>query len=173
MTFKRGPPSKPAFAPAGTILSYSLDSQSSNPEQRSADFNHFSIYDSHRMIACHAFTWYTMWPDPDHLSCYSKYGNQPAANILEHDGSWHHVAITWTAAHHGTTKVYKDGLLMAEVKPLSACATLNNAPVEYCRQQTWQHCTALWSMPMTCNCQGQSSHVASTEDEMHLIHQIM
>lgn len=114
------------------------------------------------MIACHAFTWYTMWPDPDHLSCYSKYGNQPAANILEHDGSWHHVAVTWTAAHNGTTKVYKDGLLMAEVKLSSAWATLNDAPVEYCMQQTWQHCKASWSMPMTCNCQSQCLHVAKT-----------
>ncbi|DBA68967.1 TPA: hypothetical protein ACH3X2_013140 [Trebouxia sp. C0005] len=50
------------------------------------------------------------------MSCYSKYGNKPAANLLERDGSWHHVAVTWTAAHNGTTKIYKDGLLMAEVK---------------------------------------------------------
>ena len=101
--------------PAGTILSYALDSQSNNPEQRSADFNHFAIFDPHRTIACHAFTYFTMWPDPDSVSCYSKYGNKPAADILERDGSWHHVAVTWTAAHNGTTKIYKDGLLMAEV----------------------------------------------------------
>ena len=52
------------------------------------------------------------------MSCYSKYGNQPAANILDRDGAWHHVAVTWTAANNGLTKVYKDGLLRAEVSAL-------------------------------------------------------
>ncbi|DBB17388.1 hypothetical protein WJX82_010714 [Trebouxia sp. C0006] len=104
------------FCHAGTIVSYALDSQSSNPEQRSADFNHFAIFDPHRTIACHAFTYFTMWPDPDSVSCYPKYGTKPAANLLERDGAWHHLAVTWTAAHTGTTKIYKDGLLMAEVK---------------------------------------------------------
>lgn len=70
------------------------------------------------MIACHAFTYFTLWPDPNSISCYSKYGNHPVTSILERDGSWHHVAVTWTAANHGNTKIYQDGLLMAEVRVL-------------------------------------------------------
>ncbi|KAL3133740.1 hypothetical protein ABBQ32_008228 [Trebouxia sp. C0010 RCD-2024] len=101
---------------AGTILSYALDSNSTNAQQRTADFNHFAIFDAHRMIACHAFTYFTLWPDPNKISCYSKYGNHPVTSILERDGSWHHIAVTWTAANHGTTKIYQDGLLMAQVE---------------------------------------------------------
>lgn len=99
-------------------MSYALDSNSTSARQRSADFNHFAIFDAHRMIACHAFSYFTLWPDPNDISCYSKYGNRPVTSILERDGSWHHVAVTWTAANHGNTKIYKDGLLMAEVRPL-------------------------------------------------------
>ena len=61
------------------------------------------------------------------MSCYSKYGNQPAANILERDGAWHHVAVTWTAANNGLTKVYKDGLLMAEVSALQVLRIVHEA----------------------------------------------
>lgn len=99
-------------------MSYALDSNSTSAEQRVADFNHFAIFDAHRMIACHAFTYFTLWPDPTNISCYSKYGNHPVSSILERDGSWHHVAVTWTAANHGNTKIYQDGLLMAEVRLL-------------------------------------------------------
>lgn len=99
-------------------MSYALDSNSTNAQQRDADFNHFAIFDAHRMIACHAFAYFTLWPDPNNLSCYSKYGNHPVTSILERDESWHHVAVTWTAANHGNTKIYQDGLLMAEVRVL-------------------------------------------------------
>ena len=109
------------FVPAGTILSYALNSNSTNAQQRSADFNHFAIFDAHRMIACHAFPYFTIWPDPNKISCYAKYGNHPVTSILERDGSWHHIAVTWTAANDGTTKIYQDGLLMAQVSTCASC----------------------------------------------------
>lgn len=37
------------------------------------------------------------------------------ANFIERDGAWHHMAVTWTKAGNGRTRIYKDGLLMAEV----------------------------------------------------------
>ena len=44
-------------------------------------------------------------------------------SIVEPDGAWHHLAVTWTAANNGTTKIYKDGLLMAEVSLLAGHAS--------------------------------------------------
>jgi hypothetical protein len=37
-----------------------------------------------------------------------------ACSYVERDGRWHHVAVTWSAAASGLTKVYWDGLLKAE-----------------------------------------------------------
>ena len=33
------------------------------------------------------------------------------ATLVERDGSWHHLAITWSAKDDGLTSIYMDGLL--------------------------------------------------------------
>jgi hypothetical protein len=33
------------------------------------------------------------------------------ASLVERDGSWHHLAVTWSAAEEGVTSIYMDGLL--------------------------------------------------------------
>lgn len=58
-----------------------------------------------------------LWPDPHDVSCYAKFNHSDALpNFVERDGRWHHVAVTWTAAENGLTKIYWDGLLKAQVQ---------------------------------------------------------
>lgn len=33
------------------------------------------------------------------------------AKYVERDGTWHHLAVTWSVDHAGLTKIYWDGLL--------------------------------------------------------------
>ena len=46
---------KPRNAPAGTIMSYALDSNDTDELQRQADFNHFSIHDPTAIQVCKDF----------------------------------------------------------------------------------------------------------------------
>ena len=55
-----------------------------------------------------------LWPDLNRESCASAYDHGITANYVERTPKWHHLAVTWTK-EHGVTKIYKDGLLMAEV----------------------------------------------------------
>lgn len=32
-------------------------------------------------------------------------------DYVERDGTWHHLAVTWSAANHGLTQIYYDGML--------------------------------------------------------------
>ena len=56
--------------------------------------------------------------DPGRDTCESAFGqtvwSHPTANFVDSSLAWHHLAVTWTAKN-GTTKVYKDGLLVKEV----------------------------------------------------------
>lgn len=40
---------------AGGVMSYALDTQSADAQQRDEDFNHFVIFDAYDVIACHDF----------------------------------------------------------------------------------------------------------------------
>ena len=44
-----------ALVYAGGIMSYALDSKASSASTRSADFNHFVVFDPYNTIACHDF----------------------------------------------------------------------------------------------------------------------
>lgn len=37
-------------------------------------------------------------------------------NYVERDGTWHHLAVTWSAANHGLTQIYYDGMLSEYIK---------------------------------------------------------
>ena len=100
---------------AGTIMSYTTQPQSSDPEQLSAGIKGFEISHPNHVLACPASHVPDKWPIQHEVSniCSSMSRNQPAVNILERDSSWHHLAVT--AAPDGTIKTYTDGLLMTEV----------------------------------------------------------
>lgn len=42
------------------------------------------------------------------------------ASFLSDSAEWHHMAVTWSKQHDGRMRIFKDGLMMAEVGPLSA-----------------------------------------------------
>lgn len=41
-------------------------------------------------------------------------GSENTAKYVERGGHWHHLAVTWSVDDDGLTKIYWDGLLMAE-----------------------------------------------------------
>ncbi|KAG1674619.1 hypothetical protein FOA52_001868 [Chlamydomonas sp. UWO 241] len=99
---------------SGTLLSYAKDSHSASASQRSADFNAFVIFDVRNVLACHDYEYIDLLPDPFNASCHAAYGGGPTATVAERDGKWRHIAVTWSAAHDGLTRIYVDGLLMAQ-----------------------------------------------------------
>ncbi|KAI8469144.1 MAG: concanavalin A-like lectin/glucanase domain-containing protein [Monoraphidium minutum] len=105
------------FCHAGTIMSYSKDSKAADDDMRTADFNHFVIFDPRNLLACHDFKFIDLKPDPKNESCHSSFinvtGHDETATFAERDGKWHHLAVTWTAADNGLTEIYWDGLLAA------------------------------------------------------------
>jgi len=49
------------------------------------------------------------------VSCYAAFNHSKSIpNIVSRDGRWHHVAVTWTAADSGLTRIYVDGLLRVQ-----------------------------------------------------------
>ncbi|WIA11894.1 hypothetical protein OEZ85_011978 [Tetradesmus obliquus] len=105
------------FCHAGTIMSYAKDSKSTDDNQRIADFNHFVIFDPRNLLACHDFKYIDLKPDPKNESCHASYWNvsklDTTAKYVERDGQWHHLAVSWSTADEGLTKIYWDGLLVA------------------------------------------------------------
>jgi len=103
------------FCSAGTLMSYAKQSTSTAMEsQRRADYNHFVIFDTRNVLACHDFEYLDLYPDPEMISCHASLGSGETASLVERTGSWHHVAVTWSAGDEGMMRIYKDGLLMVE-----------------------------------------------------------
>ncbi|GBF95024.1 hypothetical protein Rsub_07525 [Raphidocelis subcapitata] len=70
------------FCHAGTVMSYSRDSKSNDPDVRIADFNHFVIFDPRNLLACHDYKYIDLKPDPRNESCHSSY-----QNVSGHEGT--------------------------------------------------------------------------------------
>ncbi|KAK9844409.1 hypothetical protein WJX74_002134 [Apatococcus lobatus] len=102
------------YCHASTLMSYALDSHSSDEHQQVSDFNHFVIFDLRNILACHDFEYIDLWPDPEKQSCNSAFNRTDTASVVERDPIWHHLAVTWTQRDNGMTKIYLDGLIMAE-----------------------------------------------------------
>ncbi|KAK9814590.1 hypothetical protein WJX72_008328 [[Myrmecia] bisecta] len=97
-------------------MSYALDSKAPDPAKSVADLNHFVVFEPGNVVACHDYQFIDLWPDPDHVSCFSAYNRTTTAKLVDPNGQWHHLAVTWTKANEGLTKIYQDGLLMAEAR---------------------------------------------------------
>lgn len=59
-----------------------------------------------------------LFPDPDKASCMSVWNRSFTASYLSDNAEWHHMAVTWTKADNGRMRIFKDGLMMSEVRPL-------------------------------------------------------
>lgn len=56
-----------------------------------------------------------LWPDDALKSCYAAWNySDSLPSVVERDGRWHHLAVTWTAAGNGLSKIYVDGLLRVQ-----------------------------------------------------------
>lgn len=77
------------------------------------------------LLACHDFQFIELVPDPANESCHASFRNASAggsdttASYVERDGSWHHLAVTWSTQDDGLTHIYWDGML-------GACAMMPN-----------------------------------------------
>ena len=60
-----------------------------------------------------------LFPDPDKASCMSAWNRSYTASFLSDNSEWHHMAVTWTRQNNGRMRVFKDGLMMSEVTPLT------------------------------------------------------
>ncbi|BDA49076.1 probable Sushi, von Willebrand factor type A, EGF and pentraxin pentraxin domain-containing protein at C-terminar half [Coccomyxa sp. Obi] len=98
----------------GGVMSYALDTKETDASKRDQAANHFVIFDPYDVIACHDFQYLDLWPDPNRVSCMSAFNRTHTANFIDRRGDWHHLAVTWSKAGNGRTRIYKDGLLMAE-----------------------------------------------------------
>ena len=58
-----------------------------------------------------------LFPDPDKASCMSVWNRSFTASYLSDNAEWHHMAVTWTKADNGRMRIFKDGLMMSEVRP--------------------------------------------------------
>eukprot|EP01024_Parvocaulis_polyphysoides_P075800 TRINITY_DN980_c0_g3_i3.p1 TRINITY_DN980_c0_g3~~TRINITY_DN980_c0_g3_i3.p1 ORF type:complete len:1054 (-),score=150.66 TRINITY_DN980_c0_g3_i3:249-3056(-) len=107
-------------------MSYALDSQETSPEKRSADFNHFVIFNPNNLLACHDYQYMDLSPDFTQQSCHSSYNFTKTVNFVEASGQWHHMAVTWDGTKNGNTKIYQDGMLVAEAVSQSTRALQPN-----------------------------------------------
>ena len=74
-------------------------------------------------MLCHDFEYLDMLPDPRGESCYYAF-NHTGPSVVSRDGTWRHVAATWTAANDGLVEIYVNGLL------LSSARTRKTAPIK-------------------------------------------
>jgi cysteine-rich repeat protein len=98
---------------------FSYAAKPEHPERGSTDLeaNHFVVFNQNKLVACHDFEYMELLPDPMGESCYFAYNHSSfLPNVVTRDGSWHHVAVTWTAANNGLTEIFVDGLRIISTK---------------------------------------------------------
>ena len=78
--------------------------------------------------------------DPEDLSCAAAFNHSDTARVVERDGKWHHLAVTWTTANDGLTQIFLDG---------AASHGIWKAGRTCCAQQ--QLASAHWQRPVTRN----------------------
>ena len=104
----------------GTVLSYAVRPGDDDPRaDRIRAFNNFVIWDVDNIVACHDFQFLTRVPDPSKISCRAQFvdvKDGTTASFVTKEGEWHHLAVTWDATKNGETKIYKDGLLVAQAQ---------------------------------------------------------
>ena len=85
--------------------------------------NHLVLANPNRLVLCHDFEYLEIVPDTRGESCYFSF-NHTGPSIVSRDGTWRHIAATWTAANDGLVQIYVNGLLM------SSSRTRKTAPLK-------------------------------------------
>eukprot|EP00210_Caulerpa_lentillifera_P001038 g1001.t1 len=109
---------------SGTLMSYALDTETA--VERRENLNHFVISHESRVIGCHDYE----RTFPAGISgavlaaagvenCLQDFTDQQEEletdPMFPRDGSWMHVAVTWSAENDGETIVYKNGEIVGRV----------------------------------------------------------
>lgn len=114
------------FCHTGAILSYAIETETTDLHEKTANYNHFVIFDPKNVLACRGFQYIDIIPDIQRLSCHSHFNKSrfdlspKTANFVERDGRWHHLAVTWSAKktdkQDGETIIYMDGMEVARAQ---------------------------------------------------------
>eukprot|EP00210_Caulerpa_lentillifera_P001039 g1002.t1 len=105
-------------------MSYALDTETA--DERSENLNHFVISHLSRVIGCHDYerTFLTgvggaILAAVGVENCLQDFTDQQEEletdPVFARDGSWMHVAVTWSAENNGETIVYKNGEIVGRV----------------------------------------------------------
>lgn len=100
------------FCHAGTVMSYAKDSQASDEAQRTADFNHFVIFDPRNLLACHDFQYIDMYPDPRNQSCHASYRNISGSDLVRVCCGWVFVPCVHTVCVPSVAAAAADSVTM-------------------------------------------------------------
>eukprot|EP00210_Caulerpa_lentillifera_P002634 g2516.t1 len=105
------------FCHPGAVMSYAIKPKSESVHDITRASNHFVIYDVKNIIACHDFEYIDIIPDYNHKSCRGHYNksaidlNPVTGKLADREGSWRHLAVTWSQKNQGETLIYIDGSL--------------------------------------------------------------
>jgi len=103
------------FCHPGAIMSYALKTESNDIGEITRAANHFVIFDVKNVIACHDFEFIDIIPDYMRLSCHGHYNRSTTdfdpvtGELVDREGKWHHLAVTWNSQNNGETVIYIDG----------------------------------------------------------------
>ena len=84
----------------------------------------------------------------------AAFNHSNTADYVSRSGEWHHIAVTWTARGSGRTRIYQDGLLMAEVAPfpLLSAASFGTMPAVSRLPEAALCCTVMVCGKLCCRC---------------------
>lgn len=106
------------FCHPGAIMSYAIRPKSESEADITRASNHFVIYNVKNVIACHDFTYIDIIPDVLHQSCHGHYNTTErdvspiTGKLVDREGTWRHLAVTWSQKKHGETIIYIDGSIV-------------------------------------------------------------
>lgn len=96
-------------------MSYAIKPHSHDVGAITQASNHFVIFDVKNVLACHDFQFIDIIPDMVGASCHGHYNITPndlnprTGKLVDREGTWKHLAVTWTQENEGETIIYIDG----------------------------------------------------------------
>eukprot|EP00210_Caulerpa_lentillifera_P004763 g4547.t1 len=102
----------------GAIMSYAIKSRDQDIGEITKASNHFVIFDVKNILACHDFEFIDIIPDLLRASCHGYYNktetdiNPRTGKLVDRQGTWRHLAVTWSQEKKGETIIYIDGVVV-------------------------------------------------------------
>eukprot|EP00210_Caulerpa_lentillifera_P004747 g4531.t1 len=99
-------------------MSYAVESDSQLDYHIQRASNHFAIFDVSNVLACHDFHYLDLDPEFVRRSCRSYFNiteddlNPTTGTLVDREGTWQHLAVTWSQENRGETIIYIDGVIV-------------------------------------------------------------